>query len=62
MPVWPSTTALGIHAPLGVLSKTLPSLSITEMCVVSRAIPRSSSASALPPSTYFVPSAIFATQ
>jgi hypothetical protein len=35
IPVEPSTTALGIHAPLGVQSKTLASRSMTEMCVVS---------------------------
>jgi hypothetical protein len=45
IPVRPRIGEVGIHAPLGVLSKTLPSRSITAMCVVSLTTPavRSSS-------------------
>src|SRR5712692_1630533 len=39
MPVLPRITAPGIQPPLGVLSKTLPSLSMMAMCVVSLMLP-----------------------
>src|SRR6516165_2967008 len=51
MPVSPRITAPGIQPPLGVASNTLPSLSMTEMWVVSfdtpaESNPRDASASA----------------
>src|SRR5262245_65335359 len=44
MPVLPRMTAPPIQPPLGVLSNTLPALSIIAMCVVSLIVPRIGSA------------------
>src|SRR5437867_11901853 len=61
MPVLPRMTAPPIQPPLGVASKMLPSLSMTEMCVVSLSEPRMGSASGAGPPD-FVPSEILAAQ
>ena len=44
IPVLPRMTAPPIQPPLGVLSNTLPALSMIAMCVVSLTVPRIGSA------------------